>query len=132
MLTRMKKKIFAGGIVFADKNLPFDKVRDSSKVDIINMMFNCSENLWLSMNYVVKKSIIDDNNIEFPSSCLHEDVDWTFKIFLFANTFTASEFYWYNHRRDRPYSITCTKTVKRTLDVIKLVSENIGLDKKMI
>lgn len=131
MLTRTKK-IFAGRIVFVDENLLFEQVKDGSKADVINMMFNYSENLWPSMNYVVKKDLIDDNNIDFPSSCLHEDVDWTFKIFLFADTFTANEFYWYNHRKDRPFSITNTKTPKRTLDVIKLVSEIVEQDKRHI
>lgn len=126
------KKIYADRVFLTDQDLPFAKIVNGNKADVIKWMFVFSDNLWPSTSYVVRKSFIDDNNIEYLSGYLHEDIEWTFKIFLFAKTFTANEYYWYNRRMERPGSITNTKLSKRTLDVINLVSKNIGYDNMMV
>lgn len=124
LVTRLKK-IYGKSERLMDENFPIDLFLNKSKDDIINWMFTESNNLWPSVRYIVKRSLIDKNKMKFREGYFHEDVDWTSKLFLYANTFTATKYYWYNHRMARKDSITTSKNPKRTLDVIKLVSDNI-------
>lgn len=131
LITRIKR-VFLGTkkIKNMDEDLPIDSLNYSLKKDIIKWMFCKSNNLWPSVRYIVKKSIIEANGLKFAVGFLHEDLDWTSKLFLNVDTFAALDYYWYNHRIGREDSITTNNSnSKKTLDVIELVSSNIKDDK---
>lgn len=125
MITRLKKDYEDLEPSYTDINMPIEVMKTTEKSDIVNWMFSKSNDLWPSVRYVVKRDLIKKHDLKFLYSYLHEDVDWTSKLFLYAKTFTVTGFYWYNHRMGRQGSITSSKNAKRTLDVIELVSKNI-------
>ena len=125
MITMMKEVYEDSETKYLDSKMPIEFILKGNKGDVVNWMFNHSKSLWPAPRYVVKRSVIEENNLCFAVGYLHEDVDWTCKLFLCANTFTAIDFYWYNYRMGRQGSIMAHKKPKRTLDVIDLVSNNI-------
>lgn len=125
LITRLKEVYENSEPRSMDSNMPIELLKDGKKEDVVNWMFRKSNNLWPAPRYVVKRLIIKKYNLDFARGYLHEDLDWTSKIFLYAKTFTISGFYWYNHRMGRCESITTNKNPKRTLDVIHLASQNI-------
>ncbi len=127
LITRMVK-FAASDVKFMDMHLPDEVMRSGNKDDIIKWMFEQSNNLWPAVRYVIKRSFVETNGLTFAKGYLHEDIDWTARLFLYAKTFFSCEYYWYNHRLNRKGSIGTTKNAKRTLDVIQLVSSNINDD----
>lgn len=128
LISQMKKVYEKSEIRYMDKSIPIELMKKGNKNEVINWMFTKSNNLWPSVRYIIKRDLIINHKLKFPYGFLHEDVDWTSKLFLYATTFTFSEYYWYNHRIRREGSITTTKNSKRTLDVISLVQKNIRDD----
>ena len=127
LITRIKK-IFeeTNKIKYMDEDLSLDLINNCPKNEIIDCMFTESNSLWPAVRYIVKRSLIESKNLKFAVGYLHEDLDWTSKLFLNAETYTGLNFYWYNHRIGRQGSITTNNTnAKRTLDVIELVFQNI-------
>lgn len=129
MITRLKKVYDGFNSKYMDYNMPLDVIRNGNKNEIIDWIFTKSDHLWPSVRYIFKRSLVELNNLKFACGYLHEDIDWTPQLFLYAKTFTCSDFYWYNHRIGRSGSITTNKNSKRTKDIISLVSKNIK-DKK--
>lgn len=125
LITRLKEVSPDSGVRLMDRGMPLGVLRADSREGIIDWMFNCSDNLWPAVRYIVKHSLIERNNLRFAVGHLHEDLDWTSRIFLYAQSFTILGFYWYNHRVNRAGSITTDLDPKRTLDVIQLVAKNI-------
>lgn len=125
IITRIKKVNNDSEIRFMDKNMPIEEIKNGSKEEIINWMFNYSDSLWPSVRYIIKRSFIEKNALKFLVGYFHEDIDWSFNLFIKAKTFTGVDYYWYNHRISRYGSITNTKSSKRTLDVIDIVGKNI-------
>lgn len=128
LITRIKK-IRLDTVKLMDSNLPMHIISNNSKQDIITWMFTESNSLWPAVRYVVKREFIEEEKLKFKKGFYHEDIDWTTKLFLYARTFSATDFYWYNHRMHREGSITTVPKAKRTLDIIELVS-NILRDSK--
>lgn len=129
LITLMKEVYEDSAPKYMDKNMPIDTLKNANKADVVNWMFNHSNNLWPAQRYVIKRSFVEENNLSFAVGYLHEDLDWTSKFFLHARSFAILDYYWYNHRIGRQGSITTNTKSKRTLDVIDLVSKNIN-DKK--
>lgn len=125
LITLMKEIYDDSEPKYMDKNMPVNILKNANKTDIVNWMFNHSNNLWPAQRYIIKRALIEEKNLSFAVGYLHEDIDWTSKMFLYANTFTIIDFYWYNHRIGRKGAITSSIKPKRTLDVIDLVSKNI-------
>ena len=136
IITRIKKFYEDSEPRYIDSSIPFEAINNGNKEDVVNWMFSYSNGLWPAQRYIVRRSLIQEKNLQFAVGYLHEDIDWTCNLFFHANTFKATDYYWYNHRVGRKGSITTNKKAKRTLDVIKLVSKNISdeqyncLDKK--
>ena len=126
LITHIQKIFIDSNIVKqTDEGLSLDLINNYSKNEIIKLMFTKSNSLWPAVRYIVKRTIIENNSLKFALGYLHEDIDWTSKLFLNAETYTGLDYYWYNHRIGRQDSITTNKSAKRTLDIIKLVSNNI-------
>ena len=99
LITLIKQVYEDSEVVYMDSDIPTELFKRNNKKDIVNLIFNKSKNTWPSVRYVVNRNFIIKYNIKFPYGHLHEDVDWTSQIFLFAKSFTCSNFYWYNHRK---------------------------------
>jgi len=125
MITRLKKVYEDAETKYSDKDMPFELINKGNKKEVVNWLFSHSNGLWTAPRYITKRSIIEENKLRFAVGYLHEDIDWTSKLLICANTFAAIDYYWYNHRMGRQGSITTEKKPKRTLDIIDLVSKNI-------
>lgn len=125
LITRVKEVYRDTKPKYTDLTMPIETLKRSNKHDIIKWMFRNSNKLWAAVRYILRKSFIDDNNLNFAVGYFHEDIDWTSKIFLYAKSFSFVEYYWYNHRIGRQGSICTHIDPKRILDVLKLVACNI-------
>lgn len=126
MVTRMKKKQEnSNTVTYMDAHLPFGSLSKYTEKEMTQLMFSKSNSLWPAVRYVVKRELIEQTKMKFAVGYVHEDLDWTFTLFLNANTYTCSACYWYNHRVGRIGSITTTKNHKKTVDLIHLVAHNI-------
>lgn len=132
MITRIKQVYPDSKTKYMDENMPISKMKNAKKGEIIRWIFSLSNNTWPSVRYVAKRRFIETKNLRFPCGYLHEDIDWTARLFLKANSFTCCDFYWYNHRMSRHSSITSSNSAKRVTDVIELVVNNINNDEYLV
>lgn len=95
------------------------------KTDVISYVFYEKKNTWASVQYIVKKDLIDRFHLRFELGYYHEDISWTGQLFLHSQSFAYYNNVWYVRRPDRIDSITNVVKPKRTLDTIKLVSKQI-------
>jgi glycosyltransferase involved in cell wall biosynthesis len=126
LITRLMQVYPDGQQKYMDKDIPIDILNCSDKSRVIKWIFGSSQNTWPAPRYIINRNFIKRNKLHFSKGYLHEDVDWTMKLFLHAENYLCVEYYWYAHRMDREGSITTTPNVKRVLDVIELVANNIN------
>ncbi|MCC3356088.1 glycosyltransferase [Bacillus sp. REN16] len=126
LITRIMKVFSENEIKYMDSEFPIDKFKNGNKEDVISWIFRKSQIAWPSVRYIVRRTFIKNNNLNFKKGYLHEDIDWTSKLFLYADKFTVSDYFWYSHRMERVGAITSNKSGKRVLDVIDIVQENIN------
>ncbi len=125
LITRLKQVYESLPAQYMDENMPFDVLNKEDKKNITDWVFSHSQNTWPSVKYILKRSLIDQYDIKFKAGFFHEDIDWTTTVFIHADSFACLDYYWYNHRMGRRDSITTIINAKRTLDVIRLVCEDI-------
>ncbi|MFI2858758.1 glycosyltransferase family 2 protein [Paenibacillus sp. JSM ZJ436] len=126
LITRFIQVYYDGSVKYMDENISMQEINNCSKNVIVDYIFKHSRNTWPAQRYIVNKSFVEEYDLEFKKGYLHEDVDWTMKLFLYAEQFFCVEHYWYAHRIDRSGSITSKPNVKRVLDVIDIVKDNIS------
>lgn len=128
LITRIKQ-VYSDSIKYMDENLTFAKL--NTKQDYIDLIFNKSNNTWPSVRYIARKEFIKNFSLEFAEGYLHEDIDWTFNLFLYAESFAVNKHYWYNHIKTRDESITSNISGQNIIDVIELVAKNINKIKEV-
>ena len=124
LVTQIKRVYDDGQIQYVDKHMPVDLLNAGGKDRVIRWMFTFSKGLWPTVRYIVNRKVVLMYNLRFPVGYLHEDIQWTARLFACANSIMCSKLYWYNHRMDRPGSITSQYNTKRTMDVIEMVVRN--------
>jgi hypothetical protein len=112
-----------------DENFNYKNL--NTKLDYIDLIFNRSNNTWPSVRYIAKREFIETVSLKFAENYLHEDIDWTFNLFLYAESFAVHKHYWYNHIKTREESITSNISGQNIIDVIELVVKNINKIKKI-
>jgi len=125
LVTRIRQVFEDRDSRYMDPDMPIDLLKNAKKEDYIKWLFGKSDNTWPSVRYVVKRNLILKNGLRFRKGYLHEDIDWTSRLFLHAETFSCIDYYWYNHRKGRRGSITTTRNPKGLLDVIDITASNI-------
>ena len=88
----------------------------------VEWLMKKSENSWPAQKNIISKNFIDMNNLRFSVGRLHEDVEWTAKVCLYANSFQGFSDVWYYHRMERPGSITNSIKAKNIIDVIEMAT----------
>ena len=101
----------------------FDPPLDNDKQTVIEFVFSKKPNTWASVQYIVKKELIINNNLQFDLGFFHEDVSWTARLFACANSFEYYNNIWYIRRLGREGSITTVVNPKRTIDMLTLTGE---------
>lgn len=79
-----------------------------------------SESSWPAQKKILSQNFIRKYKLRFLNGFLHEDVDWSSRVMMYAETFGVCTVPWYYHRMQREGSITNTVSYKRLTDVIKM------------
>lgn len=88
----------------------------------------------------IKRSLFQNNNLFFTKGILSEDLEWSVRLFLAANTFSYCPNRYYYYRQARTASITNTPSEKKVMDILDTytkwtnfaMSVNEAAEKKMI
>lgn len=97
----------------------------TDKDSVFSFVFTKKTNTWPVYQYIVRRELIETNKLIFPVGLLHEDVDWTSKLFLYAKSFAYYNRVWYLRRVNRQGSIMNSPKLELTLDMLKIVNNNI-------
>lgn len=124
VITRIKEIFPNGNVRYTDLNMPKEEAVSKELAIIWN--FCKSNKTWPAPKYVVNSSLIKKHSLKFAKNFLHEDIEWTSRLFLYAESIINLDFYWYNHRQKRRGSITNQINSKSIMDTIILVSKNIS------
>lgn len=72
---------------------------------------------------LIKKSLILENNLYFKKGQLSEDIDWTVRLLLTAQTFNYCSNYHYYYRQARKGSITNTANINNLYSLLNIVKQ---------
>ncbi|MBN1655044.1 MAG: glycosyltransferase family 2 protein [Deltaproteobacteria bacterium] len=124
LITRLVEVFPDSSIRKTDKKMREDF--DTDKLCAFKWVFSRSQNTWPAYKYVVNRSFITKAGLQFRTGYLHEDIDWTAKLFKSAASFSFCCYYWYHYRINRCGAITSDTNIRRPLDIIDIVSANAG------
>lgn len=113
--------------VYPDKRVYFYqgfKESDNLNIEPYKYLRNLGNISYAAQKFIVKRSLILENEIFFTEGLYHEDEDWTPRIVCSAESFTRIMPAIYNYRVGNPNSITGMLNPKKVHDKI-IVSENI-------
>ncbi len=124
LITRVKE-LYQTHIQYKDPTVNLT-LNYNSKQSVIEWVFGKADNTWTVPRYIINRCFMEKHNLKFLKGFLFEGIDWTSKLFLYAETFSFLDYYWYNYRRNRDGSIMNTKSSKGLKDVIDLTYLNIN------
>ena len=119
VITRLIKD-FVDSREYEDERMEDYFSAKNSLQDAVLWVMTETSDTWPSVKYVVSKSFIEKNNIAFLEGYLHEDFDWTTRIFAKAKYINACYLPWYHYRMKREGSITNVVSAKHITDVIAI------------
>lgn len=125
LITQYITFISTGVTGYHNKFLQEYEISKIHKEDVIRLLLDHSECLWPAWGYVAKKEFIEKHNLRFPEGLLHEDIQWTTRILIHAETFSALNLFWYYYRMDNKTSITNNMAIRNYMDIIKITTSNI-------
>ena len=70
---------------------------------------------------IVNRKFIEKNKLYFVSNLISEDVDWSLRVLLSANSFWYSSYQYYFYRQNRNGSITHSVNSRRLLDLLSII-----------
>lgn len=97
----------------------------SSQSNVLNFVFVQKQHTWSAPQYIVKRSFVSQNRLKFEEGKYHEDVSWTFSLFLAAKTYSFYQNIWYVRRLERSGSIMNVPKAKRTIDLLEIVNQQL-------
>ena len=115
LITRFIEKYDDNSIEIVDDGMP-NKL--SNKKEFLDWILNKSYSTWPAQKYIVSKDFIMQNNLQFRSGFLHEDLEWTSFLCIYGNNFSLFKPIWYYHRINRAGSITNVMNEKKIIHVI--------------
>ena len=95
-----------------------------SKEDVIRFIYDQKRHVYSAVQYICKKSFIDQKKLTFPVGYYHEDNWWTPQMLIMAESFGYYNKSWYIRRLDSVGSITNTVNSKRAFDIFELTLKN--------
>ena len=79
-----------------------------------------SKSTWSPPKKILSHNFVKKYQLRFLKGFLHEDIDWSSRVMMHAETFGVCIEPWYYHRMRRKGSITNTMSHKRLTDVIEM------------
>lgn len=111
-------EVFDNKFIYKDSEI--DSLKNVTNEEIIKFIFEKSENTWPAQKYIVNKNYIIKKRLRFKFGILHEDLDWTARLFLEGPSCAVMDVEWYYHRMGRSGSITSEVKEKNITDVIEM------------
>lgn len=105
------------------RNSSITTLRDAGYEDCVRWIFEKSENCWPAPQYIIRKQYAVLHKLRFKEGFLHEDLDWTSRLFMQPSSISVCEYPWYYHRLQRPGSITTKGNAKRVADVYTMAAQ---------
>ncbi|WP_215701157.1 glycosyltransferase family A protein [Clostridium sp. MCC353] len=130
LLTRLTEYYGDGDIVEQDEQMEAFFRDGVSLEKALLWELKKSKSTWPAQKKVLSRIFIESYNLRFLKGFLHEDVDWSSRVMMYAEKFGECSVPWYYHRMQRKGSITNTISSKRITDVIEM-SAMLIKDKEM-
>ncbi len=93
------------------------------------MILNQNGNISASpCDKIVKASLIKENNIYFPEGMLHEDIKWSYELYMKAENIEVLNEEFYVYRQQRLGSTTSTKSKKSAQDLFSIIKYFLDFD----
>ena len=99
-----------------------EMVYKKAKKDILNSISKCPKYPASACSKLIRRELISED-IFFEKGLLSEDLDWSMKLFLKANTFDYCDTVYYNYRQNRVGSITNTINPKKVDDMLYILEK---------
>lgn len=81
----------------------------------------------VACRFVVKRSLITNNDLLFLTGIYHEDEEWTARLFCSVKNVYVSPIFFYQYRQNRTGAITSTVKPKHIYDCIKIINNDLAL-----
>lgn len=120
LLTRLTEYYGKGDIVEQDEQMKFFFRDGISLEKALLWEMEESKSSWPAPKKILSRKFVEKYNLQFLKGFLHEDLDWSCRIMMYAEEFGECCVPWYYHRMKRPGSITNTMSSERITDVIKM------------
>ena len=85
-----------------------------------------TKSAWPAPKKILSARFVKKHEFRFLNGYLHEDLHWSCRVMMYAESFEICTEHWYYHRMKRVGSITNTISPKRVIDVIKMADELIN------
>ena len=103
----------------------FSSPEKKDKSSVISFVFEQKEHTWASVQYIVKKRMVEKNALSFEVGYYHEDMAWTPRLFAYIQNVAFYNKIWYVRRMDREGSITYSASYKKINDALTLLVNEI-------
>ena len=99
-------------------------INGHSKNDVLDHLATLNKFPASACSKIVNREFLIRNNLYFVPNLLSEDVDWSIRIILSADSFWYSPYEYYFYRQNREGSITNSVNPKRLLDLLSTIENH--------
>lgn len=99
------------------------KINGKSKLDVLQHLSRLNKFPGSACTKIVRREFVINNNLYFENNLLSEDIDWTIRALINANTFAYSSVDYYYYRQNREGSITNTASLKNIKDLLYIINK---------
>jgi len=97
-------------------------VREKAKAEALTFLAHCPKFPGSACTKLIKRSLLSDE-LFFERGLLSEDIDWSLKLILKAESFDYCGTMYYNYRKEREGSITITAGLKNFRDILYILKK---------
>ncbi len=101
-----------------------DCINGCSKRVVLNHLAGLNKFPASACSKIVNRNFLIRNNLFFISGLISEDVDWSIRLFLSADSFWYSSYRYYFYRQNREGSITNSVNPKRLWDLLSIIENH--------
>ena len=92
-----------------------------SKSEVLNHLSALNKFPASACTKIIDREFLEKNKLYFVPNLISEDVDWSLRVLLSANSFGYSPYQYYFYRQNREGSITNSVNSRRLLDLLSII-----------
>lgn len=100
-----------------------DKIKNKTKEQVFNYLAQTDKFPVSACTKLIKRDLIVENQLFFEKGLLSEDIDWSTRLLLKANTFDVCDVDFYVYRKQRDESITDSIKLKNVKDLLYIIKK---------